>query len=122
MFLAINARCGDPRVGYAFIQYLVILLVAFSPAKRTWNAIVVRVTGFALLANSLPNRFAANRRLVRGHASRATWALFAITVPLSAGALPAWAHFAIPHLTTYGEMIPGAGLGIVVGAAIVFSQ
>lgn len=121
VLFAANTRWCEPRAWYAFVLFLVVLLVSFIPALHTWNTMMIPATGFALIAYFQPKWLAADRWLVRGRASRATWALFALTIPLSAGALLGWAHVAQPNLTIYAGMIPGTGLGIVIGAAIVFS-
>lgn len=62
-----------------------------------------------------------DRWLLRGRASRATWVLALLTIPLSADALVAWAHMTQPDLTMYADMIPGAGIGVLLAAAIVFA-
>lgn len=118
---AINARWGDPRVSYAFELCLIILAVSLVPALHTWNPIVIPAIAFAVLARVRRDWISANRWLLRGRASPATWLLFSVTIPLTAGALVGWANLVQPDLTIYAEMIPGQGLGIVLATAIVFS-
>lgn len=118
---AINVRWGEPRVSYAFVLCLIVLAVSLVPALHTWNPIVVPATAFAILAYLRRDWFSAQRWLVRGRASPATWLLFAITIPVAAGALMAWAFLVRPDLRIYADMIPGDELGIVLAAAIVFS-
>ena len=117
----VNQRWGEVRVWYAFALIFLIMLVSFVPVLHLWNSVVVPATGFALIAYFKRDWLAAERWLVRGHASKATWVLAAITVPLSAIALFGWAQIARPDLTMYSDMIPGTGVAIVIGAAILFS-
>ena len=121
LLFAINARWGEPRVSYAFLLCLIVLAVSLVPALHTWNPIVVPATAFAVLATVRRDWFSANRWLLRGRASPATWLLFAITIPLAAGALIVWANLVQPDLRIYADMIPGDTLGIVLAAAIVFA-
>ncbi len=121
VLFAINARWGEPRVSYAFVLYLIVLAVSLIPALHTWNPIVVPATAFAVLAFVRRDWLSANRWLRRGRASRATWLLSGVTIPLTAGVLVAWAYLVKPDLTIYADMIPGKGLGIVLAAAIFFS-
>jgi membrane protease YdiL (CAAX protease family) len=119
--LAINTRWGEPRVWYAFVLFLVVMVVGFIPALHVWNPLVVPATGFALVAYARPRWLMSDRWLLRGRASRATWVLALLTIPLSAGALVAWAHMTQPDLTMYADMIPGSGIGVLLAAAIVFA-
>ena len=106
---------------YAFFVFLIVTLVGLIPALHVWNPIVVPATGIALVAYYKRNWFAAEYWLIRGYVTRATWVLFALTIPLSAGALLVWAQIARPDLTMYTDMIPSSGIAIIFSAAIVFA-
>lgn len=121
ILLAINARWGDSRVWYAFVLFLVLMVVSLVPVLRIWNPMVVPATGFALVAYARPHWFEGNRWLVRGRASRATWVLASLTIPLCAVALVVWTFMAQPDLTLYADMVPGTGIGLALGAAFVFA-
>lgn len=121
VLFAINSRLGEPRIWYAFVLYLVIVLVSFVPVLHTWNLMVVPATGFALLAYLRPNWLASKDWLLRGRATSATWILIIVAVPLSAAALLGWAFFTQPDLTIYADMIPTINIGVIVGAAVVFA-
>lgn len=121
VIFAINVHWGEPRVWYAFALFLVVTAVSFVPSLHTWNAMVVPATAFAIVAYARPKWVAGDRWLLRGQGSRATWVLSALTVPLAALVLIAWAQFAQPDLSVYADMVPVSDIGLIVGAAIVFS-
>lgn len=119
--LAINARWGEPRIRYAFLMFVVVMVGGLIPALHLWNPMVVPAIVFAVIAWVRPRLLGSESWLVRGNTSKATLVLSLITIPLAAAALVVWAYLTQPDLSVYANMIPGTGIGAVVGAAIVFA-
>ena len=120
--LVITTRWGTPRVWYAFVLFLAVMMTGLIPALHVWNPLVVPVTAFAVAGCARPRWLASDRwLLLPGHASRAAWLLAVVTVPLSAAALVGWAYLAQPDLTAYADMVPGSGIGALLAAAMVFA-
>ncbi len=121
ILFAINNRWGEPRIWYAFALSLTILLVSLIPVLHAWNTMVVPATAFAIVAYARRDWLASRDWLMRGQATRATWILIGVAIPLSAAALFSWAHVAQPDLAIYADMIPTANIGLIIGAAAVFA-
>jgi len=121
LLLAENNLKAGRHAWYAFVFFLIVLVFSLFPLFHLWNPLVVPTMILASIVLIYPRWFEGEHWLLRGNATKASWLLTALTVPLSAAALVGWAYITKPDLTLYANMTPGTGLGIIFMAAITFS-